>query len=75
MSKVTKVVIVGSKILGIAQRLRALITSILAMLRCGDDAFEIEAELVQLRKTMTRFESEVRDVIHEMEEKDESPRL
>ena len=63
MSKIQQVVIVGSRMMGVAQRMRALITSTLAMVRTGDDKEEIEAELLRLRKTLVRFEDEVRSAV------------
>lgn len=59
MSKIQQVVIVGSRMMSLAQRMRALITSVLAMVRTGDDKEEIEMELLRLRKTLARFEDEV----------------
>lgn len=63
MSKIQQVVIVGSRMMSLAQRMRALITSVLAMVRTGDDKEEIEMELLRLRKTLVRFEDEVRSNI------------
>lgn len=63
MSKIQQVVIVGSRMMSLAQRMRALITSVLAMVRTGDDKEEIEMELLRLRKTLARFEDEVRSNI------------
>lgn len=63
MSKIQQVVIVGSRMMSLAQRMRALITSTLAMVRTGDDKEEIEMELLRLRKTLVRFEDEVRSAV------------
>ena len=63
MSKIQQVIIVGSRMMSLAQRMRALITSVLAMVRTGDDKEEVEMELLRLRKTLVRFEDEVRSVI------------